>query len=61
MELTADGASKFAGLQDLVENGFGKSLSDPAIPLIKGVGFMGGDILLGGKGSDRSKAKRATT
>jgi Ca2+-binding RTX toxin-like protein len=57
MELTVEGASKFAGLQDLVENGFGKSLSDPAIPLIKGIGFMGGDILLGGKGNDTLEGK----
>ncbi len=57
MELTVEGASKFAGLQNLVENGFGKSLSDPAIPLVKGVGFMGGDILLGGKGNDTLEGK----
>ena len=37
--------------------GFNKSLTDPAIPGIKGVGFMGGDILLGGRGSDTLEGK----
>jgi beta-lactam-binding protein with PASTA domain len=30
----------------------GQNIDDPAVPLIKGVGFMGGNILLGGEGSD---------
>ena len=38
--------------------GFNKDLNEPAIPLIKGVGFMGGDILLGGTGSDTLEGKR---
>ena len=51
MELTQAYANKVTGLEALV-NAFGKSLLDPAIPGVKGVGFMGGDILMGGKGSD---------
>src|SRR5207237_5738611 len=47
------GAAKIAGLTELMgPNGFNKNLNDPAIPGIKGVGFMAGDILLGGLGSD---------
>ncbi|HEU0114453.1 MAG TPA: peroxidase family protein, partial [Thermomicrobiales bacterium] len=46
------GAAKIAGLTQLMgPAGFNKDLNAPAIPLVKGVGFMGGDILLGGKGS----------
>jgi len=53
MELTAAGAAKINGLTALMgPDGFDKSLTDPAIPGVKGVGFMGGDILLGGLGSD---------
>src|SRR6185436_4522211 len=37
--------------------GFNKSLLDPAVPGVKGVGFMGGDILLGGKGNDTLEGK----
>src|SRR4051794_28073497 len=52
------GAAKIAGLTELMgPAGFNKDLNDPAIPLIKGVGFMGGDILLGGKGSDTLEGK----
>src|SRR4029078_8501125 len=36
---------------------FNKSLLDPAVPGVKGVGFMGGDILLGGKGNDTLEGK----
>ncbi len=39
-------------------DGFNKPLNDPAIPGIKGVGFMGGDILLGGGGSDILEGKK---
>jgi beta-lactam-binding protein with PASTA domain len=45
------GAAKIAGLTELMA-ALGKSLLDPAIPGIKGVGFMGGNILIGGEGSD---------
>ena len=31
----------------------GQDIDSPAIPLVKGVGFMGGNILLGGEGSDQ--------
>ena len=41
--------------------GFNKDLNDPAVPGIKGVGFMGGDILLGGPAATSSKARAATT
>ena len=37
--------------------GFNVDLNSPAIPGIKGVGYMGGDILLGGKGSDLLEGK----
>jgi beta-lactam-binding protein with PASTA domain/Ca2+-binding RTX toxin-like protein len=58
MELTAAGAAKITGLTELMgPAGFNKDLNDPAIPLVKGVGFMGGDILLGGKGSDLLEGK----
>ena len=59
MELTAAGAAKITGLAALMgPAGFDKNLADPAIPGIKGVGFMGGDILLGGRGSDVLEGKR---
>jgi beta-lactam-binding protein with PASTA domain/Ca2+-binding RTX toxin-like protein len=67
MELTAAGAAKIvaapgAGQVSLTQlmgtAGFNKDLNDPAIPLIKGVGFMGGDILLGGTGSDVLEGKK---
>jgi beta-lactam-binding protein with PASTA domain len=51
MELTVAGAAKISGLTELMA-AFGKSLLDPAIPGIKGVGFLGGNILIGGEGSD---------
>src|SRR5204863_2579442 len=58
MELNAAGAAKITGLTELMgPAGFNKNLNDPAIPLVKGVGFMGGDILLGGKGSDLLEGK----
>ena len=58
MELTVAGAAKITGLTELMgPTGFNKSLTDPAIPGIKGVGFMGGDILLGGLGSDVLEGK----
>jgi len=65
MELTAAGGAKIVAapgagqtsLTNLMQVGFGKDLNDPAIPLIKGVGFMGGDILLGGRGSDVLEGK----
>jgi beta-lactam-binding protein with PASTA domain/Ca2+-binding RTX toxin-like protein len=58
MELTAAGAAKIKGLTELMgPAGFNKDLNDPAIPGVKGVGFMGGDILLGGKGSDTLEGK----
>jgi beta-lactam-binding protein with PASTA domain/Ca2+-binding RTX toxin-like protein len=66
MELTAAGAAKIgaapgAGQVSLTQlmgpAGFNKNLNDPAIPGIKGVGFMGGDILLGGAGSDVLEGK----
>jgi beta-lactam-binding protein with PASTA domain/Ca2+-binding RTX toxin-like protein len=52
------GAAKIAGLPQLMA-AFGApgDLNNPAIPGIKGVGFMGGDILLGGKGSDILEGK----
>jgi hypothetical protein len=46
MELTAAGAAKVSGLTELVVTGFGKSLP-----------FMGGNILLGGRGSDVIEGK----
>jgi Ca2+-binding RTX toxin-like protein len=52
------GAAKIAGLTALMgPAGFNKDLNAPAIPLVKGVGFMGGDILLGGLGSDTIEGK----
>jgi beta-lactam-binding protein with PASTA domain/Ca2+-binding RTX toxin-like protein len=52
------GAANIAGLTELMgPAGFNKSLTDPAVPGVKGVGFMGGDILLGGKGSDILEGK----
>src|SRR4051794_40195683 len=58
MELTAAGAGKITGLTDLMgPTGFNADLNDPAISGVKGVGFMGGDILLGGKGSDLLEGK----
>jgi beta-lactam-binding protein with PASTA domain len=52
------GAANIAGLTALMgPTGFNKSLLDPAIPGVKGVGFMGGDILLGGKGNDLLEGK----
>ena len=50
------GAKKIAGLTALmgIFNVSGNAnLNDPAIPNIKNVGFMGGNIMLGGRGSDR--------
>jgi beta-lactam-binding protein with PASTA domain len=66
MELTAAGAAKIgaapgAGQVSLTQLmgplGFNQDLNDPAIPGVKGVGFMGGDILLGGIGSDILEGK----
>ena len=66
MELTAAGAAKIgaapgAGQVSLTQlmgpAGFNQNLNDPAIPGVKGVGFMGGDILLGGIGSDVLEGK----
>src|SRR3954470_14659715 len=58
MELTAAGAGKITGLTDLMgPTGFNADLNDPAISGVKGVGFMGGDILLGGKGNDILEGK----
>jgi beta-lactam-binding protein with PASTA domain/Ca2+-binding RTX toxin-like protein len=52
------GAANIAGLTALMgPTGFNKSLLDPAVPGVKGVGFMGGDILLGGKGNDTLEGK----
>src|SRR5262249_43122569 len=53
------GAAKIAGLTELM-NAFDPTLlTSPADPLgFKGVGFMGGDWLLGGKGSDILEAKQ---
>jgi beta-lactam-binding protein with PASTA domain len=53
------GAAKIAGLIDLM-NAFDPTLlTSPADPNgFKGVGFMGGDILLGGKGSDVLEGKQ---
>src|SRR4051812_45442452 len=52
------GAANIDGLPALMgPAGFNKSLLDPAIPGVKGVGFMGGDILVGGKGSDLLEGK----
>src|SRR5207237_10931688 len=60
MELTAAGAAKIKGLTELMgPAGFNKDLNDPAIPLIKGVGFMGGNIVPGGKGGDLLGGKGA--
>src|SRR5262249_48151528 len=52
------GAAKIAGLIDLM-NAFDPGLlTSPADPLgFKGVGFMGGDILIGGLGSDILEGK----
>src|SRR5262249_31284887 len=57
-----NGAAKISGRDAQGNpNGFGvteliaamnQKIDDPAIPLVKGVGFMGGNILLGGEGSD---------
>jgi beta-lactam-binding protein with PASTA domain/Ca2+-binding RTX toxin-like protein len=59
MELTAAGAAKITGLTALMGPvGFNQDLNDPAIPGVKGVGFMGGDILLGGEGSDVLEGKK---
>ncbi|PYR91633.1 MAG: hypothetical protein DMF84_15990, partial [Acidobacteria bacterium] len=59
MELTAAGAAKITGLTELMgPTGFNADLNDPAIPDVKGVGFMGGDILLGGRGSDILEGKK---
>ena len=59
MELTVAGAAKITGLTELMGPlGFNKDLAAPAIPLVKGVGFMGGDILLGGRGSDTLEGKK---
>jgi len=53
------GARNIAGLVTLMgPTGFNKDLNAPAIPLVKGVGFMGGDILLGGKGNDLLEGKQ---
>src|SRR5207237_7960047 len=51
-------AAKLAGLTALMA-AFGAlaDLNAPAIPLVKGVGFVGGDILLGGPGSDLLEGK----
>jgi len=58
------GAAKIAGLTELMgPAGFNADLNAPAIVdpatgiVIKGVGFMGGDILLGGPGSDTLEGK----
>jgi len=52
------GAAKIAGLTALMAAfGAPADLNAPAIPLVKGVGFMGGDILLGGPGSDLLEGK----
>jgi beta-lactam-binding protein with PASTA domain len=55
------GAAKIAGLTELM-TAFGVDLNSPAVVAngrqVKGVGFMGGDILLGGKGSDTLEGKR---
>ena len=52
------GAANIAGLTTLMgPTGFNKDLNDPAVPGVKGVGFMGGDILLGGKGNDTLEGK----
>ncbi|PYR33850.1 MAG: hypothetical protein DMF93_24400, partial [Acidobacteria bacterium] len=53
------GAAKIAGLTALM-NAFGPTLlTSPADPAgFKGVGFMGGDILLGGLGSDILEGKQ---
>jgi len=56
MELTAAGAAKITGLTQLMA-AFGADLNAPAIPDVKGVGFMGGDIILGGRGSDVLEGK----
>jgi beta-lactam-binding protein with PASTA domain len=57
------GALKIAGLTDLMgPNGFNADLNAPPVSingkLVKGVGFMGGDILLGGLGSDTLEGKK---
>jgi beta-lactam-binding protein with PASTA domain/Ca2+-binding RTX toxin-like protein len=53
------GAANIAGLTQLMgATGFNKNLNDPAVPGVKGVGFMGGDILLGGKGNDILEGKK---
>ena len=58
MELTTAGAAKITGLTALMgPTGFNQDLNSPAIPGVKGVGCMGGDILLGGRGSDVLEGK----
>jgi beta-lactam-binding protein with PASTA domain/Ca2+-binding RTX toxin-like protein len=69
MELTAAGAAKIVAApgvgqvsltQLMGPNFFGNGtnlLASPAIPSVKGVGFMGGDLLLGGRGSDVIESK----
>src|SRR5262249_22448550 len=57
------GAAKIAGLTDLLgPNGFNVDLNAPAVTtngrLVKNVGYMAGDILLGGKGSDTLEGER---
>jgi beta-lactam-binding protein with PASTA domain len=55
------GAAKIAGLTELMA-AFGVDLNSPAVfangRQVKGVGFMAGDILLGGKGSDTIEGLR---
>jgi Ca2+-binding RTX toxin-like protein len=59
MELTRAGAAKINGLTALMgPNGFNADLDAPAIPGVKNVGFMGGDILLGGQGNDTLEGKQ---
>ncbi len=59
MELTAAGAAKIDGLTALMAAfGAAGDLNAPAIPGVKGVGFMGGDIILGGLGSDTLEGKQ---
>jgi len=58
MELTVAGAAKISGLTELMgPAAFNKPLNAPAIPGVKDVGFMGGDILLGGLGNDTLEGK----
>src|SRR4051812_10162214 len=52
------GAAKITGLPELMgPAGFNVNLNDPAVAGVKGVGFMGGDVLLGGLGSDTLEGK----